>query len=349
MLRAQRGRLLQFLVLRVPQVLLALQAPRAQLLRLPDPRARLEQQVPLLQDPRGLQALQVLRALEAREPGAVTCLMGNHEAMLLDAVAGRSPDLWRINGGGAGASLTVPQGSGFISYTDAAGHFYIETTIATNLFMLGFAWQRGLVPVSAEAIAKAIELNAVAVDANKRAFAWGRLAAVDPDAAERAAKPSVPPAEPLSDSLDAVIARRSADLVAYQNEAYAARYRALVARVAEAEKTRGMGFTGLALGSILQRDGFTRARADAARNHPPPRQCKNLLAQRPRLAAVQHHAASKNFASRDTFAKCANALRIRNPDLRRGFDLEGDQRAVLFQNHIHLASVAIAPVIDPPA
>jgi indolepyruvate ferredoxin oxidoreductase len=118
-------------------------------------------------------------------------------------------------------------------------------SIATNLFMLGFAWQRGLVPVSAEAIAKAIELNAVAVDANKRAFAWGRLAAVDPDAAERAAKPSVPPAEPLSDSLDAVIARRSADLVAYQNEAYAARYRALVARIAEAEKTRGMGFTGL--------------------------------------------------------------------------------------------------------
>ena len=77
---------------------------------------------------------------------------------------------------------------------------------------------------------RVIESTRVAVDANKRAFAWGRLAAVDPDAAERAAKPSVPPAEPLSDSLDAVIARRSADLVAYQNEAYAARYRALVAR-----------------------------------------------------------------------------------------------------------------------
>jgi serine/threonine protein phosphatase 1 len=46
-------------------------------------------------------AVAMLRALEAREPGAVTCLMGNHEAMLLDAVAGRSPDLWRINGGGA--------------------------------------------------------------------------------------------------------------------------------------------------------------------------------------------------------------------------------------------------------
>ncbi|WP_125076379.1 indolepyruvate ferredoxin oxidoreductase family protein [Pseudoxanthomonas sp. SGT-18] len=59
--------------------------------------------------------------------------------------------------------------------------------IATNLFMLGHAWQLGLVPLSEGALMRAIELNGAAVEMNKQAFAWGRLAAVDPDAVARAA------------------------------------------------------------------------------------------------------------------------------------------------------------------
>lgn len=51
--------------------------------------------------------------------------------------------------------------------------------IATNLFMLGYAWQRGLVPISFEALMRAIELNGAAIEMNKTAFAWGRLAAID--------------------------------------------------------------------------------------------------------------------------------------------------------------------------
>jgi len=59
--------------------------------------------------------------------------------------------------------------------------------IAANLFMLGHAWQQGLVPVSFEALMRAIELNGAAVEMNKTAFAWGRLAAIDPDAVAEAA------------------------------------------------------------------------------------------------------------------------------------------------------------------
>src|SRR5690606_481339 len=59
--------------------------------------------------------------------------------------------------------------------------------IATNLFMLGYAWLRGLVPLSFEALMRAVELNGAAVDMNKTAFAWGRLAAIDPDAVFEAA------------------------------------------------------------------------------------------------------------------------------------------------------------------
>src|SRR3546814_8904930 len=59
--------------------------------------------------------------------------------------------------------------------------------IATNLFMLGYAWQQGLVPLSFESLMRAVELNGAAVEMNKTAFAWGRLAAIDPDAVFEAA------------------------------------------------------------------------------------------------------------------------------------------------------------------
>ncbi len=59
--------------------------------------------------------------------------------------------------------------------------------LATKLFILGFAWQRGLVPLSLEALMRAIELNGAAIDMNRRAFAWGRLTAIDPQAVQQAA------------------------------------------------------------------------------------------------------------------------------------------------------------------
>ena len=59
--------------------------------------------------------------------------------------------------------------------------------IAANLFILGFAWQQGLVPLSLEALMRAIELNGAAIEMNQKAFAWGRLAAIDPQAVQQAA------------------------------------------------------------------------------------------------------------------------------------------------------------------
>ncbi len=101
--------------------------------------------------------------------------------------------------------------------------------VYANIIMLGFAWQRGLVPVSLGALLRAIELNGVAVARNKQAFAWGRIAAADP-----ALLPGADDA-PAPETLDQVIARRVEFLTAYQNEAYAARYRATIARVRRAE------------------------------------------------------------------------------------------------------------------
>ncbi|HEX3885086.1 MAG TPA: indolepyruvate ferredoxin oxidoreductase family protein [Stellaceae bacterium] len=121
-------------------------------------------------------------------------------------------------------------------------------SIATNLFMLGHAYQKGLVPVSAGAIERAIELNAVAVDFNRSAFRWGRRAAVDRALVEARAQPgqAQAPHHRLSETLDETIARRVAHLTAYQSAAYAERYAARVRRVREAEARVVTGTEALA-------------------------------------------------------------------------------------------------------
>ena len=143
-------------------------------------------------------------------------------------------------------------------------------TIAANLFMLGYAWQKGWVPLSHDALMRAVELNAAAIEMNKAAFNWGRMAAHDIVAVRKAAglpnphTPSgaIPLALPvrratsngnadalddasISTSLDERIARRVAFLTDYQNAAYAAKYRALVDKVRAAEQAKTPGFTTL--------------------------------------------------------------------------------------------------------
>ena len=130
----------------------------------------------------------------------------------------------------------------------------VGDSIATNLFMLGYAWQRGLVPLGLEALLRAIELNGVAADDNRRAFAWGRRAAAKPEQVERLAAAAEPQPEShrLSRDLDEVIARRRAELVAYQGEALAHRYTALVERVRNAEEQVARGSERLALAVARQ-------------------------------------------------------------------------------------------------
>ncbi|MDB5430890.1 MAG: indolepyruvate ferredoxin oxidoreductase, partial [Caulobacter sp.] len=126
-------------------------------------------------------------------------------------------------------------------------------SIATNLFMLGYAWQRGHVPLGFEALDRAIELNGVAVAANRKAFAWGRLAAHDMAAVEAVVAPPAMEAPAVFD-LAAFVDARARDLTGYQDEAYAGRYRRLVERTARAEQAVA-GNTG-ALGEAVARNFY---------------------------------------------------------------------------------------------
>ncbi|MBP7334281.1 indolepyruvate ferredoxin oxidoreductase family protein [Niveispirillum sp.] len=112
--------------------------------------------------------------------------------------------------------------------------------IGVNMFLLGLAWQRGLIPLSAAAIERAIELNGAAVPMNKQAFLWGRRAAHDLPAVERyiqAQQPGqvVTPLPPQSRSLDQIIAHRVEHLRAHSGEAHVAKYLALVEKVRKLE------------------------------------------------------------------------------------------------------------------
>ncbi len=126
----------------------------------------------------------------------------------------------------------------FINATEIATAL-MGDSIATNLFMLGYAYQRGRIPVSQAALMRAIELNGVAIEANKQAFTWGRRAAVDLARVKALAQPAQPIVLQMPQSLDKLIAHRSAELTAYQDAAYAKRYLDLVQAVRAAEQKLG--------------------------------------------------------------------------------------------------------------
>ncbi len=122
----------------------------------------------------------------------------------------------------------------------------LGSAITSNVLVLGVAYQAGLLPVSAGAILRAIELNGTAVEANKAAFTWGRRWVVDPKGVEATALgTATAPADRTGlddlgdDELIGFVARRRVDLRAYQNDSYADRYVKLVKRVASAERSAG--------------------------------------------------------------------------------------------------------------
>jgi indolepyruvate ferredoxin oxidoreductase len=144
------------------------------------------------------------------------------------------------------SEATGPDNAEFLDATHLATGL-LGDSIASNLFMLGYAYQRGLVPVSADAIEQAITLNGVAVEVNLDAFRWGRRAAVDRALVEGRATASatVPYSHRLSETLDQIIERRIAFLTEYQNAAYAARYASWIRRLSEVETARLPGRTEL--------------------------------------------------------------------------------------------------------
>jgi indolepyruvate ferredoxin oxidoreductase len=119
-------------------------------------------------------------------------------------------------------------------------------SIGANVFMLGFAFQRGLLPVTGASLYRALELYGVNVTENKLAFDWGRFAAENRGEVEDLASGALDESVPRSRSLAETVARRAAFLEEYQDKAYADRYRERVAQITALETRIAPGSQRLA-------------------------------------------------------------------------------------------------------
>ncbi len=186
------------------------------------------------------------KVLESVEPDATAVIVNTHEMITGDFT--KDPDL-QVPGGALMDAIKERVRKGEVHTFDA--HAYavrlFGDSIMSNMFLLGFAYQNGLVPIGAEAIEEAIKLNGAAIELNQRAFRFGRLAAHDREALDRLAKPTPKLVESkAAETLDDMVERRAAMLVAYQDDALAQRYRAKVKWAKALEEERAPGRTGFA-------------------------------------------------------------------------------------------------------
>jgi indolepyruvate ferredoxin oxidoreductase len=185
-------------------------------------------------------------ALSKIQPGRTRAVVNTSESPTADFVT--NPN-WTFGGGSM-----VQQVRDAVN-NDAAFHTVDANAIATalmgdaiytNPFMLGFAWQKGWVPLSHDALMRAIELNGVQIEANKRAFEWGRATAHDAEAVRRMMQPAPVIELKRSSTLEELVSRRVEFLAGYQDAAYAKRYADLVERVRKVESDRLNGSSKLA-------------------------------------------------------------------------------------------------------
>ena len=154
----------------------------------------------------------------------------------------KNPD-WQFPGARSQSEIVKACGAERVSFVDAGkiATALMGDAIATNMFMLGYAWQQGRVPLAEASIIKAIELNGVSVPFNQAAFAWGRSAAHDLPSLVKMTTPAKVIEFKRSQTLDEVVLRRVELLTAYQDAGYASQYQAFVNQVRAAEAKLGKG------------------------------------------------------------------------------------------------------------
>lgn len=178
-------------------------------------------------------------ALTLLDAGAAHAVVNEHGTMLAEFT--RTPDLefpaQQLRS--AIADRVAERRSDFIDASELAVKF-MGDAIGANVLLLGYAWQKGLIPLTLTSLMRAIELNGSAVEANKAAFNWGRQVADETRARQQILPwPKVLREAPKRDVRD-LIKRRAASLLAYQDAAYARRYEELALLVLAAEAKSGV-------------------------------------------------------------------------------------------------------------
>ncbi|MHA7835920.1 MAG: indolepyruvate ferredoxin oxidoreductase family protein [bacterium] len=175
-------------------------------------------------------------------PQRSRAIVNTHVAPTADFAS--NPDL-DVSSAGMESRIAAAIGEERADFVDATklATTLLGDAIGANLFLVGYALQKGLIPVGLPALERALELNGRAIEMNKRALSWGRLAAHDPDRVLELAGSkmrSTGQSAPESQTLEELVARRVAYLTDYQDEKYAARYADRVQEVAAAERSVGV-------------------------------------------------------------------------------------------------------------
>jgi indolepyruvate ferredoxin oxidoreductase len=180
-------------------------------------------------------------ALSKIHAGRTRVVVNTYESPTADFVT--DPN-WQFGAQAQIQQVKDAAGESACTFLDAQGlaTALLGDAIYANPFLLGFAWQKGWLPLTRETLLRAIELNGVAIAANQKAFEWGRVAAFDLDAVKKAAYPEQAAAQVIelkrASSVEELIAKRVEFLTAYQNAAYAQRYVDWVERVRKVESDR---------------------------------------------------------------------------------------------------------------
>ena len=171
--------------------------------------------------------------------GETKIVLNTHKAQTGEFT--RKPD-WNIPSKSIISSIAELTGKDnlFVLDTSQIATALMGDSIATNMFMLGYAWQKGLIPLGHDAIMKAIELNGVSIGMNQQSFTWGRRAAWDIAKVEELAAPKKTADgsdrhRQISTTIEETIDRRMMSLTGYQDTKYAAKYKELVDAVRTAE------------------------------------------------------------------------------------------------------------------
>ena len=184
---------------------------------------------------------------------------------------------------------------------DAMATGFMGDSLYVNPMVLGYAWQRGWIPLGREALMRAIELNGVAVERNREAFEWGRHAAHDAAAVQRLLAPAQVVVLRTRETLEQLVVRRVEFLTAYQNAAYAARYRAFVERVraAEAHAVPGKSALAEAVARGLFKLMAYKDEYEVARLHSDPAFLARIHEQFEGDVTLRYHLAPPLLARRD--------------------------------------------------
>jgi len=178
--------------------------------------------------------------LSVMQPGRTYVALNNHATPTAAFV--HDPD-WQFPAGSCASAIESAVGPGLVGSFDAeqAAVQLIGDSIYANPLLLGYAWQKGRVPLSHAALMRSMELNGVQVDNNKAAFEWGRRCAHDLAEVQALYQATQVIHFAKKPALAELVARRVEFLTGYQNAGYAEGYRALVAQVEAAEKPLGKG------------------------------------------------------------------------------------------------------------